>query len=181
MGPETALSRPDHKVDRLLYVAPCCRAAGAIGATLQMACRPSKLVTDVIESFLSDAAHVPGGHAAGVAFPRNAGEVAALVASARRVLPIGAQSSLTGGATPRGELIRQHARTDRHHAARWRHGSRRRGRSPRRAAAKAHRPQPLLPARSDLRRRLRGRHDCHQRRGRGDVQVRQHPRGGLTP
>ena len=61
--------------------------------------------SDVIESFLSDAAHVPGGHASGVAFPRTAGEVAALVASARRVLPIGAQSSLTGGATPRGELI----------------------------------------------------------------------------
>ena len=31
--------------------------------------------------------------------------MAALVASAHRVLPVGAQSSLTGGATPRGELI----------------------------------------------------------------------------
>ncbi|MGH9254402.1 MAG: FAD-binding oxidoreductase [Vicinamibacterales bacterium] len=61
--------------------------------------------SDLVQSFLSDAAHVPGGFAAGVAFPRTAGEVAALVASARRVLPIGAQSSLTGGATPRGEVI----------------------------------------------------------------------------
>ena len=61
--------------------------------------------SDIIQSFLNDAAHVPGGTAAGVTFPRNAGEVAALVASARRVLPIGAQSSLTGGATPRGDVV----------------------------------------------------------------------------
>jgi D-lactate dehydrogenase (cytochrome) len=40
-----------------------------------------------------------------VSFPRNSGEVAALVRSAPRVLPIGAQSSLTGGATPRGDLL----------------------------------------------------------------------------
>lgn len=46
-----------------------------------------------------------GGCAAGIAFPRTTGEAAALVASAARVLPIGAQSSLTGGATPRGELL----------------------------------------------------------------------------
>jgi len=48
---------------------------------------------------------VPGGFAAGTAFPRSAGEIAALVRSARRLLPIGAQSSLTGGATPRGDLV----------------------------------------------------------------------------
>jgi D-lactate dehydrogenase (cytochrome) len=48
---------------------------------------------------------VAGGFAAGIAFPRTATEVAALVARAGRVLPIGAQSSLTGGATPRGELL----------------------------------------------------------------------------
>ena len=59
----------------------------------------------VLASFLSDAAHVPGGVAAGVAFPRSEAEVAALVKDAPRVLTIGAQSSLTGGATPRGELI----------------------------------------------------------------------------
>jgi D-lactate dehydrogenase (cytochrome) len=58
-----------------------------------------------IASFLSDAAHVPGGFSQGVAFPRNEGEVAALVAGATRVLPVGAQSSLTGGATPRGEVV----------------------------------------------------------------------------
>jgi len=59
----------------------------------------------IVSSFLSDAAHVPGGFAAGVVFPRDEAEVAALVAGADRVLPVGAQSSLTGGATPRGEIV----------------------------------------------------------------------------
>jgi D-lactate dehydrogenase (cytochrome) len=66
---------------------------------------PIERRADLLQSFLSDAAHVPGGFAAGIAFPKSAGEVAALVKSARRVLPIGAQSSLTGGATPRGEMV----------------------------------------------------------------------------
>jgi D-lactate dehydrogenase (cytochrome) len=48
---------------------------------------------------------VPGGFAAGIAFPGTTEEAAALIAAAPRVLPIGAQSSLTGGATPRGDLI----------------------------------------------------------------------------
>jgi D-lactate dehydrogenase (cytochrome) len=61
--------------------------------------------TEILESFLSDAAHVPGGFASGVAFPVDEREVAALVASAACVLPVGAQSSLTGGATPRGEIV----------------------------------------------------------------------------
>jgi D-lactate dehydrogenase (cytochrome) len=56
-------------------------------------------------AFLEDAAHYPGGHAAGVVFPRTEGEIAEAVKSAPAVLPIGAQSSLTGGATPMGELI----------------------------------------------------------------------------
>jgi D-lactate dehydrogenase (cytochrome) len=60
---------------------------------------------DVVQSFLSDAAHVPGGMAAGVVFPADLAEVAAIVAEAARVLPIGAQSSLTGGATPRGDVV----------------------------------------------------------------------------
>jgi D-lactate dehydrogenase (cytochrome) len=59
----------------------------------------------IVASFLTDAAHVPGGFAAGVAFPRTEAEVAGLVRDAARVLPVGAQSSLTGGATPRGELV----------------------------------------------------------------------------
>lgn len=59
----------------------------------------------VVASFMSDAAHVPGGFSAGVAFPKHEGEVAAIVARAARVLPVGAQSSLTGGATPRGDVV----------------------------------------------------------------------------
>jgi D-lactate dehydrogenase (cytochrome) len=60
---------------------------------------------DLLQSFLSDAAHVPGGTAEGVVFPRDVDEVAAVVRAAKRVLPVGAQSSLTGGATPRGEVV----------------------------------------------------------------------------
>jgi D-lactate dehydrogenase (cytochrome) len=68
---------------------------------------PPLIETDpaIVASFLSDAAHVAGGFAAGVAFPRSEGEVAALVARTTRVLAVGAQSSLTGGATPRGEVV----------------------------------------------------------------------------
>jgi D-lactate dehydrogenase (cytochrome) len=71
------------------------------------AAAPARIEADpaVVAAFLSDAAHVPGGHAAGVTFPTHEGEVAAAVARAARVLPIGAQSSLTGGATPRGDVI----------------------------------------------------------------------------
>ena len=48
---------------------------------------------------------MPGGFASGVVHPGSAAEVAALVQASHRVLPIGAQSSLTGGATPRGDLV----------------------------------------------------------------------------
>ncbi len=57
------------------------------------------------ERYLSDAAHFPGGHAAGVAVPRTTADVADVVRAAATVLPIGAQSSLTGGATPMGETV----------------------------------------------------------------------------
>jgi D-lactate dehydrogenase (cytochrome) len=60
---------------------------------------------DIVRSFLSDAAHMPGGEASGVVFPRTTGELAAYLLAAPHVLAIGAQSSLTGGATPRGDLV----------------------------------------------------------------------------
>ncbi len=60
---------------------------------------------DIVRSFLEDAAHFPGGHAEGVAFPQSEAEVAAIVRASARVLPIGAQSSLTGGATPEGDVV----------------------------------------------------------------------------
>ena len=66
-----------------------------------------EITTDeaIVRSFLEDAAHFPGGHAAGVAFPRSEADVAALLRSCSSVLPIGAQSSVTGGATPRGDIV----------------------------------------------------------------------------
>jgi D-lactate dehydrogenase (cytochrome) len=73
-------------------------------------------------AYLEDAAHYPGGHAAGVAFPRSEADVAAIVRSATGpILPIGAQSSLTGSGTPFGEVVlstahmRQVGAVDRQH------------------------------------------------------------------
>jgi D-lactate dehydrogenase (cytochrome) len=76
-------------------------ARAASAATLP----PIQSDPDLLQSFLSDAAHVPGGTAEGVVFPRDVDEVAAVVRAAKRVLPVGAQSSLTGGATPRGDVV----------------------------------------------------------------------------
>src|SRR3954449_11558451 len=70
---------------------------------------------DVVESFLHDAAHFPGGHAAAVAVPATEAEIAAVLASSQSVLPVGAQSSLTGGATPFGELVLSTARLNQIH------------------------------------------------------------------
>lgn len=70
--------------------------------------------SELVERFLHDAARYPGGHAAGVARPRTAGEVAEILRAAGRaphkgapykVLVVGAQSSLTGGATPFGDVV----------------------------------------------------------------------------
>ena len=65
------------------------------------------LTTDaaVVDTFLEDAAHSPGGHAPAVAHPQSEGDVAALVQNTHPVLPVGAQSSLTGGTTPMGETV----------------------------------------------------------------------------
>lgn len=55
--------------------------------------------------FLDDAAHYPGGHASGVLRPRSIDEVSAALRGGGRFLPVGAQSSLTGGATPFGDVV----------------------------------------------------------------------------
>jgi D-lactate dehydrogenase (cytochrome) len=68
---------------------------------------------DRVAPHLTDAAHVPGGHAAGLATPASEAAVAALLRASARVLPIGAQSSLTGGATPMGEVLLSTARLNR--------------------------------------------------------------------
>jgi D-lactate dehydrogenase (cytochrome) len=62
-------------------------------------------MTDDLQSFLEDAAHYAGGHAAGIVFPRSLENVVEAVRACRTLLPIGAQSSLTGGATPMGETL----------------------------------------------------------------------------
>jgi D-lactate dehydrogenase (cytochrome) len=58
-----------------------------------------------VAGYLEDAAHYPGGRSPAVAHPRSIEEVSALLRIADRVLPIGAQSSLTGGATPFDDII----------------------------------------------------------------------------
>ena len=70
---------------------------------------PSALVIDrspdAVARHLEDAAHFTGGHADAVARPRTEAEVSALLQASTRVLAIGAQSSVTGGATPDGGLV----------------------------------------------------------------------------
>ena len=135
--------------------------------------RPPRVERDpaIVASFLSDAAHVPGGFASGVVFPSTESEVAALLAAASTVLPVGAQSSLTGGATPRGEVVlstraftdleiidRRHVRVG--------------------AGVPLARLQQRLSAiglyypRADLRRSVRRRHGLDERRRGRHVQVR---------
>jgi D-lactate dehydrogenase (cytochrome) len=63
-----------------------------------------------LSSLLSDAAHVPGGHTEAADFPESEAAIATLLTTASSVLPIGAQSSLTGGATPRGDHLLSTAR-----------------------------------------------------------------------
>ncbi|HKT80948.1 MAG TPA: FAD-binding oxidoreductase, partial [Vicinamibacterales bacterium] len=68
---------------------------------------------DVLASRLEDAAHYPGGRTTALIIPTSEAEVAAALRASRKALPIGAQSSLTGGATPMGEILISTARLDR--------------------------------------------------------------------
>jgi D-lactate dehydrogenase (cytochrome) len=65
---------------------------------------------DILASHLHDAAHFPGGHADALVVPETEADVAAALTLSSSVLPIGAQSSLTGGATPMGDLLLSTAR-----------------------------------------------------------------------
>lgn len=65
---------------------------------------------DALRAHIEDAAHFAGGHADGVARPRTERDVALVLTHAPRVLPVGAQSSLTGGATPDGGVVLTTAR-----------------------------------------------------------------------
>jgi D-lactate dehydrogenase (cytochrome) len=67
---------------------------------------------DDVAPFLQDAAHTPGGHTPAVVLPRSEAEVAEVLRRAPAVLPAGAHSSLTGGATPFGEWVLSLSRMD---------------------------------------------------------------------
>ncbi|MES1255887.1 MAG: FAD-binding oxidoreductase [Acidobacteriota bacterium] len=73
--------------------------------------RPAARVTDPgrLQSVLEDAAHVRGRAAALVA-PTTEAQVAEVLRTSAAVLPIGAQSSLTGGATPFDSVVLSTAR-----------------------------------------------------------------------
>lgn len=69
---------------------------------------PFETDPDLLAKYREDAAHYPGGHTPAVVRPQTAQEVAYLLAgtgTGSRVLTVGAQSSLTGGATPFGDLV----------------------------------------------------------------------------
>lgn len=74
---------------------------------------PALSAPDAVATYLADASRFPGGHAPRVYLPRAEGEVAWAVRHEPRVLAVGAQSSLTGGATPRGDAVVSLARMDR--------------------------------------------------------------------
>jgi len=67
---------------------------------------------DRLRSVIEDAAHV-AGYASALVAPATEAEIAAVLQSSTAVLPIGAQSSLTGGATPRGDVVLTTSRLNR--------------------------------------------------------------------
>jgi D-lactate dehydrogenase (cytochrome) len=74
---------------------------------------PARLSSpDEIAPYLQDAARTPGGHTPAVYLPRTEGEIAWALRASEAVLPVGAQSSLTGGATPFGAALLSLARMD---------------------------------------------------------------------
>ena len=68
---------------------------------------------DQLEAVEHDAANYPGGKALALAKPQNEAEVSAILQRYTRILPIGAQSSVTGGASPNSEVVLSLARQDR--------------------------------------------------------------------
>jgi len=73
------------------------------------------LVTDPehLRPLLEDAAHFSGGWASGLTLAATERDVADALGSGQPILPVGAQSSLTGGATPMGETLLSTARLNR--------------------------------------------------------------------
>ncbi|HEX6740161.1 MAG TPA: FAD-binding oxidoreductase [Vicinamibacteria bacterium] len=73
---------------------------------------PASVAADEAGAYLRDAANTPGGHTSRVVFPTSEAEVAWALRQAPAVLPVGAQSSLTGGATPFGAWVLSLSRMD---------------------------------------------------------------------
>jgi D-lactate dehydrogenase (cytochrome) len=76
---------------------------------------PARIIhdQDILASHLADASHFHGGHSTALIGASSEAEVAAAVRCATAILPIGAQSSLTGGATPMGETVLSTSRLNR--------------------------------------------------------------------
>lgn len=68
-------------------------------------CAPAVLSGDATAAYLQDAARTPGGHTRAVYLPSSEAEIAWVLRHSQAVLPVGAQSSLTGGATPFGQTV----------------------------------------------------------------------------
>lgn len=66
---------------------------------------PATRSGDALAGRLSDAAHTPGGHSPALLCPESEAELAWVLRQAPSVLPVGAQTSLTGGATPFGAWL----------------------------------------------------------------------------
>ena len=68
---------------------------------------PPRVLTEpnAVAPYLMDASRFCTGHTPRVYLPTTVGELAWVLRNEERVLPVGAQSSLTGGATPHGEAV----------------------------------------------------------------------------
>ena len=142
--------------------------------------RPSTALDPAaVDRVLEDAAHYPGGTAAGVLRPRSIDEVSAALRDGGRILPVGAQSSLTGGATPFGDIVLSTERLNVDQRRR-RSRARRRRRAAAGRAGRARQIGPMVSAGADLSRRLRRRRRGDLRGGRRHVQVRHACANGST-
>ena len=143
--------------------------------------RRDRRAPETIARHLEDAAHFPGGHADGVARPRNESEVAELLAGAASVLPVGAQSSVTGGATPNGGMILSTDRLTRIDGAGTKSRPRRRRRSARALQQFLSARGQWFPPVPTFMGAFVGGAIATNARGCCDLQVRHHPGVGRWP
>lgn len=74
--------------------------------------QPALLTGDETQTYGTDASRYPGQIPTKVYLPTSEGEVAWVLQHEARVLPVGAQSSLTGGAAPQGDAVLATSRLD---------------------------------------------------------------------